>query len=50
MSYELFFSPTSLSRRGPVNPSTLTFYNINLAETMPNLFVASKKCSQTWFK
>ena len=33
---------TSLSRRGPVNPSTQTFGNINLTETMTNLIVAWK--------
>ena len=31
---------TSLSRRGSVNPSTLTFVNINLTETIANLIVA----------
>ena len=33
---------TSLSRRGTVNPSTQTFGNINLTETMTNLIVAGK--------
>ena len=33
---------TSLSRRGPVNPSTPTFANINLTETMTNLIVPWK--------
>ena len=38
----LFSYLTSLSRRGPVNPSTPTFGNINLTETMTNLIVAWK--------
>ena len=33
---------TSLSRRGPVNPSILTFGNINLTETIKNLIVSWK--------
>ena len=32
----------SISRRGPVNPSTPTFGNNNLTETITNLIVAWK--------
>ena len=38
--YKLFSYPMSLFRRGPVNPSTPTFGNINLTETITNLIVA----------
>ena len=42
MIYKSFSYLTSLSRRGPVNPSTSTFGSINLAKTMTNLLVVWK--------
>ena len=41
-AYKLFSYLTSRSHRGPVNPSTPTFGNMNLIETMTNLIVAWK--------
>ena len=41
---------TSLSRCDPVNPSTTTFGNINLTETMTNLIVAWKFNQNDWKK
>ena len=38
---KLFSNLTSLSRRGPVNPSTNNFPNINLTRTITNLPVVS---------
>ena len=38
----LFFYLMLLSRRGPENPSTPNFGNVNLTETMTNLIVAWK--------
>ena len=38
--YKLFSYLMSLSPRGPVNPSTPIFGNINLIETITNLIVA----------
>ena len=38
----MVFYVTSHSRPGPVNPSTPTFDNISLPETMTNLVVAWK--------
>ena len=40
MSYKSFPYPTSLSRCDPVNPSTPTFGNNNLTETITNLIIA----------
>ena len=40
--WESFSYLTSLSRRGPVNPSTPIFLNINLRETITNLIAAWK--------
>ena len=42
MIYKSFSYLTSLSRRGPVNPSTSTFGSINLAKTMTNLLAVWK--------
>ena len=47
MSYKSFSYLTSLSNRSPVNPSTTTFGNINLTETMTNLIFAWK-FNQKW--
>ena len=42
LSYKPFSSLISLSRRGPLNPSSPTFYNINVTEAMLNLLVVWK--------
>ena len=42
MNYKPFYCLTSLSLRGPLNPSIPTFSNNNLTEAMRNLTVAWK--------
>ena len=49
ISYKSFSLRASLSRRGPVNLSTTTFYNIILTETMQTLPIAWK-FNQKWLK